>query len=77
MLRYPAQREFRLSPKATARISGHRDRRRRLHERGGKRHEMPAHHKLEQFIDEYLDAAGIRDQGKTPSSARRPAKPGS
>jgi integrase/recombinase XerD len=27
---------------------------------------MPAHHKLEQFIDEYLDAAGIRDAGKTP-----------
>jgi len=27
----------------------------RLHEKGGKRHEMPAHHKLEQFLDEYLD----------------------
>jgi site-specific recombinase XerD len=38
----------------------------RLHEKGGKRHETPAHHKLEQFIDEYLDAAGIRDAGKTP-----------
>jgi site-specific recombinase XerD len=38
----------------------------RLHEKGGKRHEMPAHHKLEQFLDEYLAAAGIRDQGKTP-----------
>jgi site-specific recombinase XerD len=38
----------------------------RLHEKGGKRHEMPAHHKLEQFLDEYLDAAGIRDDGKTP-----------
>jgi len=38
----------------------------RLHEKGGKRHEMPAHHKLEQFLDEYLDAAGIRDRGKTP-----------
>jgi site-specific recombinase XerD len=25
----------------------------RLHEKGGKRHEMPAHHKLEQFFDEY------------------------
>jgi hypothetical protein len=32
----------------------------RLHEKGGKRHEMPTHHKLEQFLDEYLDAAGIR-----------------
>jgi site-specific recombinase XerD len=38
----------------------------RLHEKGGKRHEMPAHHMLEQFLDEYLDAAGIREQGKTP-----------
>ncbi|MGE0279041.1 MAG: tyrosine-type recombinase/integrase [Rhizobiaceae bacterium] len=38
----------------------------RLHEKGGKRHEMPAHHKLEAFIDEYLAVAGIRDDGKTP-----------
>jgi integrase len=38
----------------------------RLHEKGGKRHEMPAHHKLEQFIDEYLAAAGIREDGKAP-----------
>jgi hypothetical protein len=28
----------------------------RLHEKRGKRHEMPAHHKLEQFLDEYLAA---------------------
>jgi hypothetical protein len=51
----------------------------RLHEKGGKRHEMPAHHKLEQFLDEYLDAAGIRDCGKTPrnsgSRGSRPAAP--
>jgi site-specific recombinase XerD len=38
----------------------------RLREKGGKRHEMPAHHKLEQFLDEYLDAAGIRDRDRTP-----------
>jgi site-specific recombinase XerD len=38
----------------------------RLQEKGGKRHEMPAHHKLEQFLDEYLAAAGIRDGDKTP-----------
>jgi hypothetical protein len=31
----------------------------RLHEKGGKRQEMPAHHKLEQFLDEYIKAAGI------------------
>ena len=38
----------------------------RLHEKGGKRHEMPAHHTLEAYLDAYLDAAGIRDSGKTP-----------
>jgi site-specific recombinase XerD len=38
----------------------------RLHEKGGKRHEMPAHHTLEAYLDEYLDAAGIREQPKTP-----------
>jgi site-specific recombinase XerC len=38
----------------------------RLHEKGGKRHEMPAHHKLEAFIDEYLAAGGIPDDGKGP-----------
>jgi hypothetical protein len=27
---------------------------------------MPPHYKLEQFIDEYLAAAGIREDGKTP-----------
>src|SRR3984885_76652 len=38
----------------------------RLHEKGGKRHEMPAHHTLEAYIDSYIDAAGIRDGGRTP-----------
>jgi site-specific recombinase XerD len=37
----------------------------RLHEKGGKRHEMPAHHKLEAFLDEYIRAAGIEEFGKT------------
>jgi len=31
----------------------------RLHEKGGKEHEAPCHHKLEAFLDEYLKAAGI------------------
>jgi site-specific recombinase XerD len=48
----------------------------RLHEKGGKRHEMPAHHKLEQFLDEYLDAAGIRDRSKTPLFRSAPGKTG-
>ena len=37
----------------------------RLHEKGGKRHEMPAHHKLEHFLDEYIKAAGIGEGGKS------------
>ena len=38
----------------------------RLHEKGGKRHEMPAHHTLEQYLDEYLDAAELRGNPNTP-----------
>jgi len=30
----------------------------RLHEKGGKRHEMPAHHVLDQYLDEYRKASG-------------------
>ncbi len=32
----------------------------RLHEKGGKEHEVPCHHNLEQYLDEYI-AAGIAD----------------
>jgi integrase len=38
----------------------------RLHEKGGKRHEMPAHHKLEHFLDEYIMAAGLHADAKGP-----------
>jgi integrase len=38
----------------------------RLQEKGGKRHEMPAHDKLEAFLDEYLRAAGIGEDEKSP-----------
>lgn len=31
----------------------------RLHEKGGKEHEVPCHHNLEQYLDAYLAAAGI------------------
>jgi site-specific recombinase XerC len=37
-----------------------------LHEKGGKCHEMPAHHKLETFLDEYIRAAGIGGEPKSP-----------
>jgi site-specific recombinase XerC len=39
----------------------------RLHEKGGKRHEMPAQHKLEAFLEEYIKAASIGEDGKNPS----------
>ena len=35
-------------------------RRLRLHEKGGKEHEMPVHHLLEQILDEYIVAAGLQ-----------------
>src|ERR1700689_1369824 len=38
----------------------------RLHEKGGKRHEMPAHHNLEAYLDAYIKAAGIGDEAKSP-----------
>ena len=31
----------------------------RLHEKGGKYHEVPAHHKAEAYVDAYIEAAGI------------------
>jgi site-specific recombinase XerD len=48
----------------------------RLHEKGGKRHEVPAHHNLEAYLDTYLQAGGIADEKKSPlfrsvTSARR------
>ena len=38
----------------------------RLHEKGGKRHEVPAHHNAEEYLDAYLDAAGLWDEKKSP-----------
>ena len=35
-------------------------RRLRLHEKGGKEHEMPVHHLLEQILNEYIKAAGLQ-----------------
>ena len=36
----------------------------RLHEKGGKFHEVPAHHLAEQYLDAYIQAAGIKDDTK-------------
>jgi integrase/recombinase XerD len=38
----------------------------RLHEKGGKRHEVPAHHKAEEFMDAYLEAAALWQDKKGP-----------
>jgi site-specific recombinase XerD len=38
----------------------------RLHEKNGKLNEMPCHHKLESYLDAYIDAAGIAGDRKGP-----------
>ena len=38
----------------------------RLHEKGGKLHSVPVHHKLEEYLDAYLEAAGIGDDKRGP-----------
>ncbi|RYZ81819.1 MAG: hypothetical protein EOP06_22815, partial [Proteobacteria bacterium] len=38
----------------------------RLHEKGGKLHQVPVHHKAEEYLDEYIEAAGISDQARSP-----------
>jgi site-specific recombinase XerD len=56
----------------------------RLHEKGGKEHEAPCHHKLEVFLDEHLAAAGIaqdldgplfRTTGRTTGTPQRMTQP--
>ena len=37
-----------------------------LREKGGKRHAVPAHHTLEEYLDDYVSAAGIGHETKTP-----------
>ncbi len=38
----------------------------RLREKGGKRHAMPCHHNLEEYLGTYLDGAGLRGDPKGP-----------
>jgi integrase/recombinase XerD len=38
----------------------------RLHEKGGKLHEMPTHHNLDHYLEEYIATAGITDDRKGP-----------
>ena len=38
----------------------------RLHEKGGKEHEVPCHHTLEKYLDAYIAAAGIAEDTEGP-----------
>lgn len=38
----------------------------RLKEKGGKDHQVPCHHRVEEYLDQYLEAAGISDQALSP-----------
>ena len=38
----------------------------RLHEKGGKEHEMPCHHNLEAWLTAYIEGGGLRDDPKGP-----------
>jgi site-specific recombinase XerD len=38
----------------------------RLHEKGGKRHEMPCHHALEEYLHAYVDGCDLGDDPKGP-----------
>jgi len=38
----------------------------RLHEKNGKQHDMPAHFSLEQYLDAYIQAAGIAQDSEGP-----------
>jgi integrase len=53
----------------TRRDNGHRRGRRRwvrLREKGGKRHAMPCHHNLEEYLTAYLDGGALRGDPKGP-----------
>ena len=45
----------------------------RLHEKGGKEHDVPCHHSLDQCLHDYIEAAGItaylKKSGKVGSGA--------
>ena len=40
----------------------------RLHEKGGTRHDVPAHHRAAEALDDYLKAAGLDEQGALAAS---------
>lgn len=38
----------------------------RLHEKGGKQVELPCHHTLEGYLDDYIEAAGLKETPRAP-----------
>jgi integrase/recombinase XerD len=38
----------------------------RLHEKGGKRHDVPANHNLDEYLETYIEQVGIKDDPKGP-----------
>jgi site-specific recombinase XerD len=49
----------------------------RLHEKGGKYHQVPVHHKAAEYLDAYVEAAGIGEEKKLPLFRSIPGKNGS
>lgn len=46
----------------------------RLHEKGGKYHEVPVHHKAEEYLDAYIEEAGLGDQKDVPLFQTSPGR---
>ena len=46
----------------------------RLHEKGGKRHDVPAHHNAEAYLDAYLEAARLAGEKQAAVPHRGPAR---
>lgn len=38
----------------------------RLHEKGGKEHTLPCHHELEEYLEVYMEAVGVKGEKGTP-----------
>jgi hypothetical protein len=69
--RYTARRHRRSSPCVCRGLPPHGKRWwGRLYGKGSKRHEVPAHHNLDAYLDSDIKAVGVRDAGQTwPSTA--------
>ncbi len=48
----------------------------RLHEKGGRFHEVPVHHKAEEYLDAYIRAANLTGSPKTPLFRTLPGRSG-